>query len=197
MSFVEDLLARLFPNRAAVPLLEETLSRSPSEQQGYALWCESARLTWLQREVELAYHTKKQNEPNTFIEVHLFETLPAQGFALTYHQEIEEIEFQYFFDFLKEKILLLKNQNLPYQLYTSQRRIEDLKTYLKTTEKHYLKPAFSGNFEKMHQLYGNILIEYIKINNKPSFIRLLANRFSDRNYEKPLPFEDLLYHLFH
>ncbi|WP_051203234.1 hypothetical protein [Hugenholtzia roseola] len=197
MNFVENLLARLFPNRSAVPILEETLLRSAKEQEAFEAWSKSERLKWLQSEVELAYHTKRQNEPNTFIEVHLFDTLPAQGFALTYHQDLSAAEFQYFFDFLKEKILLLKNQNLPYQLYTSQRRIEDLKTYVKTTEKHYLKPTFSGNFEKMHQLYGNILIEYIKINDKPSFIRLLANRFSDRNYEKPLPFDDLLYHLFH
>ncbi|MFT6053161.1 MAG: hypothetical protein ACJAS3_000119 [Roseivirga sp.] len=50
--------------------------------------------------------------------------------------------------------------------------------------------------KKTNQLYGNILIEYVMIVRKPSYIKLMANIYQDRMYSEALAFDELIEKLF-
>ena len=50
--------------------------------------------------------------------------------------------------------------------------------------------------ELMSQLYGNISLEKIRINQQPSYFKLLASVYSDRLYYDAKPFDDLMDQLF-
>ncbi|HOY13665.1 MAG TPA: hypothetical protein PLY70_11015 [Saprospiraceae bacterium] len=64
---------------------------------------------------------------------------------------------------------------------------------IETIYKIYLKPSHRLQIEeKAKQLYGNLQIEYLLINNKPMRISLKASKYSDQNYAEALPFEQLL-----
>jgi hypothetical protein len=45
-------------------------------------------------------------------------------------------------------------------------------------------------------LYGNISLEKIRINQQPSYFKLLASVYSDRLYYDAKPFDDLMDRLF-
>jgi hypothetical protein len=46
------------------------------------------------------------------------------------------------------------------------------------------------------QLYGNVAIEKITLNNQPNYLKVLATFYSDRLYQDPMPFEELVNQLF-
>jgi len=129
----------------------------------------------------------------TELKFHILSTPYANGFALTYHPSIGIQAFNCFFDYLKDQV-----KNIAYQLNNSSRKIYDKPSYVETKEKYYLKPPLKAieDNELFDQLYGNISIEYILIDEKPSYIKLVASIYSDRLYTKALPFEDLAKKLF-
>jgi hypothetical protein len=44
----------------------------------------------------------------------------------------------------------------------------------------------------LEQKFGNIHVEFLTINDKPDYIKLMANVYSDRNYREAESFENLL-----
>jgi hypothetical protein len=65
-------------------------------------------------------------------------------------------------------------------------------------DKFYLKPPLRQPIQHdlISQLYGNILIEKIAVNNKPNYLKFLATFYSDRLYQEPNPFDELLDRIF-
>lgn len=196
MDFLDDLFKKLFPKRNQnIPLVKESLERSEKDKLAFDTWTTSYDATRWYNEILLAYEQKKQGLTSTQIDVHLFRSAASNGIAISYTNAMSAIHFRFLFDRLKESVLSLP---YPYKLYTSDRAHYERQNYVETIEKHYLKPVY-GRMEQgklLPQFYGNILIEYILIDNKPSFIRLLANVYSDRLFSPHQPFEELVYELF-
>lgn len=137
-----------------------------------------------------AYHFKRsgiQSSPN----VHVFATKMSNGFALSYSNEFDRQEFQFLFDLLAEKA-----RALGYRLVNSDVQIGEKGDVIETREKHYLKPPQTRGVKKIDQQFGNILVEYVMVNDQPSYIKLLANIYSDRLYKEPDDHQDLIAHLF-
>lgn len=199
MDFLDNLFKKLFPKRnKTIPIIKENLKRSAKEELEFQIWSSSADAKyWLARIYE-SYHQKRQGLISQDIQVHLFASAVSNGIAITYTNAMSSKQFRFLFDKLKESILEL---TYPYKLYTSDRAHYERTNYVETIEKHYLKPVYGTNAEvgkelktdgQLPQFYGNILIGYIQIDGEPSFIRLLANIYSDRLFLDALPFEELV-----
>ena len=186
-SFFEEVYNKLFKKQAPKqPVVTEMLKRSEKELAAYAEWYASESKTLLIEDFDRAYHLKKQ-QIESAMEVHLLASKYANGFAITFSQVFTPTDFKYLFDYFKDQIL-----DLGYKLAQADRRILDKDTYEESIEKWYLKPQ-SGDFgqEFIDQRFGNVIIELVSVNRKPSYMRLMANVYQDRLYAKAEPFEKL------
>jgi len=196
MHFFDKIKNKLFPqDRAAnpkVPLVSGPLKRSDRERASYFSWLNEHRYKYLIAQFAEAYQGKLKSEAHR-LNVHAFQSPYANGFALTYHHDIGTGEFQHLFDHLKDKTL-----QLGYRLQIQERKMFDKGEYVETVEKYYLKPPVQDLEEGklIDQLYGNILLENILIDDQPSYMKYLASIYSDRLYTKALPFAQLVDHLF-
>ena len=86
-------------------------------------------------------------------------------------------------------------KKLDYRLVNSHLTIQEKGEDVETREMHYLKPK-SGFEAPRDQKYGNVQIEFIRLNDRPANINLLANTYSDRAYNEPKEFEELAQHIF-
>ncbi|MEQ8535197.1 MAG: hypothetical protein RIB86_25295, partial [Imperialibacter sp.] len=100
-------------------------------------------------------------------------------------------EFQFLFDYLAEI-----SKTLGYRQVNSDVTITEKNDTIETREKHYLKPPIGTADQLSKQLFGNILVEYIMIDDQPSYIKLLANIYFDRQYEPAEDHRELISHLF-
>jgi hypothetical protein len=60
---------------------------------------------------------------------------------------------------------------------------------------YFLKPEIKAeDFDNppIKQLYGNIMLERVLLNNQPQYLKIQANIYNDRYYQNALPFNDLL-----
>ena len=194
MSYFDKIVGKLFAGKKAGSVAEvhEVLKRSERERTLYAQWKNSEDQQALLRELAQAYYYKKTNIRSD-IEVHLFNTAYANGFAVSYLTRIVPKTFQHLFDYFKDKVL-----DMQYRLVTADRRILDRDIYVETIEKYYLKPPLRSQKDEktIDQQYGNIIIEYVLIDDKPSYIKLLASIYSDRLYQEALSYDDFIYRLF-
>jgi hypothetical protein len=76
--------------------------------------------------------------------------------------------------------------------------MEEINDQVKVTQKFYFKPPIKlpTQNELISQLYGNIVIEKVSLNNQPNYLKFLATFYSDRLYQDPNPFDQLLDRLF-
>ena len=192
MGFFDDVVGKLFgkqPPKSA--FIHEMLKRSEKDLAAYQEWAGSERAKELITEVERAYYLKKKGIISQ-IDVHLLESAYSNGFAISYSAEVSAEEFQHLFDYFKEVVL-----QQGYKIAQQDRRIMDKETYEETIEKWYLKPiAEELETKVVNQRFGNVLIEKTEIDRKPSYIKLMANVYQDRQYSVADPFEDLLEKLF-
>lgn len=193
MHYFDKIWNQLFPkNRPSkLPILEEPLSRSEADKQAYWRWLNEGTYRALLSEVRQGYALKKKQMSGSKLEVHILKSDQSNGIAVTYPEQLSALNFQHFFDLLRDRA-----QNLGYQHYTSGRRVFDRANYIETVDKHYLKPPRQGLKEPpFDQQYGNILIELIWIDRQPSFLRLMAHVYSDHLFDTPRTFDELLEHL--
>lgn len=188
MSFFDDVVGKLFGKQASkAAYIHEMLERSEKELEAYELWLAGTEKSDLLKEIERGYYLKKQGILSE-IDVHLLDSKYANGFAVSYNQAIGKENFRNIFDYLKDKVL----EN-GYKLAQGDRRILDKENHEETIEKWYLKPI-SEDLESqlVNQRFGNVLIEKIDVDRKPSYIKFMANVYQDRQYTVAEPFQDLL-----
>lgn len=187
MGFFEDVVGKLFGKQQAdQPIIHEVLERSEVELGAYRAWKNSERRVDLVNDFDRAYSLKKQLVESS-MEVHLLESKYSNGFAITYNDQIPTDQFRHLFDFFKDQVL-----DVGYKLSQGDRRIKHKGQYEESIEKWYLKPlAEDLQVAVIDQRYGNILIELVSLDRKPSYLKLMANIYQDRLYSKALPFDEL------
>lgn len=189
--FFQSIVRKIFgkdePEQVAVPLVTEKLVRNGAFAERYAAWKDSAdrevALTIL-RSVwdDLGANTRRK-------EMDFFKYVSPQsnGFFFNPNLGIPNEVFTYLLDYFKD--VLIENG---YQLYMSDRRYSDKPQGVECIERHYLKPGMEQGAEfPVNQRFGNIIVEYYRVDDKPSYLKLMANVYSDRNYTKALPFSTL------
>ncbi len=191
--FFDQIFSGLFPKgKGSQPVqVQEPIVRSAEELKSLQIWSYSEEAKSLYDQVYRSYHLREakiNNKP----EVHVFASSYANGFALSYQEEMGKQHFQFFFDSLKDKVI-----EMGYRLASSDRKIEEKSEYINTLEKHYLKPPLQDPIGGLiDQMFGNILIEYVQVNTRPSYIKVLASVYSDRLYKDAGDFNDFMDRLF-
>jgi hypothetical protein len=192
-NYFDQVWQKLFPSKENVPLqMKENFILKDKEVQELVDWIHSEAATSLFSLIYRNYHFKR-TQINESPEVHLFTSSYANGFAISYEAPLDLSSFSLLFLGLSRRVLALG-----YQQVSLDRKLEEINEQVKQTEKFYFKPPLQMPQEgkPITQLYGNISLEKVSINNTPSYIKLLAAIYSDRNYQEAKPFDELMDKLF-
>ena len=196
MSYFDKLVSKLFAKKpSGTAAVHEVLRRSQKDQEAYQHWKGSSERHGLIQEIAKAYYYKKTNITSD-LEVHLFNTDYANGFALTYHKKIGSKHFQHLTEYFRDRVI-----EMGYRLVNADRRILDRENYVETIEKYYLKPPLcaadlSQEVIQISQLFGNIAIDHVLINGKPSYLKVMASIYSDRQFQQAQSYDDFITSLF-
>ncbi len=191
MSYFDDLYRKLFTKAArSSQITHEVLKRSERYEQAYQEWCEQPQLTEYLDKYQKGYHYKMLKVRSSY-DVHLFQSSLANGFALSYNPDISKQDFQFLFEHFARK-----THALEYKQANADTMITDKGEFIETKEKYYFKPISHSGSTKVQQHYGNILIEHILVNDKPSYIKVMASVYSDQLYAAPLEHSELVDYLF-
>jgi|UniRef100_UPI004047DF16 hypothetical protein len=192
--FFDDLLKKIFPARGShQPLsVKENFLLKDKDLQDVEVWDHSEASKVLYDLVYRNYHYKRA-QINESPEVHVFSSVYANGFALSYGPPLDVNSFSLLFLGLSRRIIALG-----YEQVSLDRKLEEVNEQVKETEKFYFKPPLQMPQEGalISQLYGNISLEKIRINQQPSYFKLLAAVYSDRMYHDAKPFDELMDRLF-
>lgn len=192
-NYFDQVWQKLFPSKETVPLqMKENFTLKDKEVQELEDWIHSEAATSLFSLIYRNYHFKR-TQINESPEVHLFTSSYANGFAISYEAPLDLSSFSLLFLGLSRRVLALG-----YQQVSLDRKLEEINEQVKQTEKFYFKPPLQmpQEGEPITQLYGNISLEKVSINNTPSYIKLLSAIYSDRNYQEAKPFDELMDKLF-
>lgn len=197
MTYFDKIINKIFTGQGSPkkPEIREVINRSSKDIALFNRWKNSSTCKELIQQIAQAYYYKK-TDINDDINIHLFNSPYANGFAITYQPIINKKEFQYLFDFFKDQVL-----GMDYKLVDSDRCTTDKGDFVEIKEKHFLKPVLkreqkNNPYVLSRQLYGNILLEHVVINNTPSYIKVLANIYSDSMYEEAMDYDDFITNLF-
>ena len=185
MAFFDQLYGRLFQKQSNdAPVVFEPLTRSDKFLKNYEEWKSSGKGDKLKATILRSYQLKTAGLSNN-PEVHILNGTSANGIALTFDSSLNRLDLPFLMEYLKDFILL---EN--YRLVNADRHIKVKSDQVETVEKYYLKPIILSS-KPYNQLYGNLLIEFVNINNRPSYIKWLASCYHDSNYQPAIPFTEL------
>ncbi len=190
MTFFDQVYNRLFGKKSGAPMVHEVLKRSEYYLDQYEFWKESILSDEMLSAVKTSLKLKEQGVLKT-PEVHAFAGDYSNGFAITYNPEFDPTQFSFLFDLFAERV-----KEMGYKTSVSDLIMSEKKDYIETKEKHYLKPIVDQAEGPIDQKFGNVTVELIKIDEVPSFIRLMAHAYNDRQYKTPSSFDFLSDHLF-
>ncbi|MEB2784865.1 hypothetical protein [Algoriphagus persicinus] len=192
-NFLDDLFNKVFKSSGKVPMThKENIVLKELELENVKKWMNSKEGTVIFAQISKSYHFKTiQIEEHP--QIHILDSKYARGFAITYDDPLDEETFSLLFLAFAQRVLALG-----YRQVSLDRKMEEINEQVKVTDKFYLKPPLKklGADELISQLYGNISIEKISVNNQPNYLKILATFYSDRLYQDPKPFDQFLDHLF-
>lgn len=192
MKFIDELLGGLFPNKDRKVSIRENFTVSGEEETRVSHWMISPEGRALVKQIYDNYHLKMTGV-NMQPEVHVLQSPYANGFAVTFQDPLTEKTFSNLFFGLVQGV-----SGLGYRRVSLDRKIEETHEQVKVTEKCYLKPPLSANDlkSKINQLFGNVSIEKIYVNNIPSYLKVLVTVYADSLYHKALPFDRFMEEIF-
>ncbi|MBB6610058.1 hypothetical protein H7F15_03325 [Pontibacter sp. Tf4] len=164
------------------------LRRSARYQARYAAWVQQGLPNGLLSSFSKAYHYQKAGLTSTK-KVQLIQEPGREGIVLFYSPEVGPASFSFLVDYLKTKV-----EELGYRLRSSDVRTISEHDKKQRIETYYLIPlpqSLPGS-NVCNQLYGNITINYTRVNGQPSFIRIICNSITVAHFSTPLPFSELI-----
>lgn len=191
--FLDDLFKKIFPSSDQTPMnLKENMILKPNELAQSEEWAQTPEGKTLIDRLYKNYHFKKAGI-NDRPQVHLFDSQYAKGFAITFEEPLTDKTFDSIFLAFAHRVLALG-----YHQVSLDRKMEEINDQVKVTQKFYFKPPIKIPIqnELISQLYGNIVLEKVSLNNQPNYLKFLATFYSDRLYQDPNPFDQLLDRLF-
>jgi hypothetical protein len=192
-NFFDDLFKKVFSPSEKMPLkVKENFLIRDTDQRDLDQWMDSEEFEQLLSLVYKNYHFKR-TQINAHPQVHVFDSPYANGFAVSYENPFDPKSFSRLFLAFSRRILALG-----YEQVSLDRKFEEINDQVKVTEKFYFKPPLQlpSDGELISQLYGNVALEKITLDNKPSYIKLLATVYSDRLYQDAKSFDQLMDRLF-
>jgi len=191
MSYFDYVYKKLFPpgKYSSTVFVHEVIKRSQSFLKNFNTWKASELCEEYMNEIWQSYFWSK-NGIDKNPQVSIFESSRSNGIAISYQPNFNKYHFHYLFDYLADKV-----KKLDYKLVTSKFTMEERGDNVETREMHFLKPKNDLTTPR-DQKYGNVQIEFIRVNDEPTNIKLIANTYSDRAYQEPKNFEQLAQYIF-
>ncbi|MEX2591373.1 MAG: hypothetical protein WD426_01280 [Anditalea sp.] len=194
MTFINDLLGNLFPEKKSNFNHKENFTQSGEAVDAIRNWMDSDEGKRTFDHLYKTYHLKKAGV-NDQPEVHILSSPYANGFAITFEHPVTEEAFSNLFFAFGLRML-----DLGYYRVSLDRKLQETEDLVKTTEKQYFKPpvgaAVRAAAQKMDQLFGNVSIEKVLIDGKPSLLKVLVTVYSDHLYGNAKPFDQFIEELF-
>lgn len=192
MSFFDQIFPGLFSKEHNKgQLLHELLNRSDSFKRDYSLWIREEK-NFILSKIKRSIEQKKAKMATTDINVHLLNGSHSNGLAIAFDGLISsKKEFCFLMEYFKDCVTEKK-----YKTANADVKILEKEKFLETTERYYLKPIITGEDAPRRQRYGNVIIEHILQNDKSAYLKLMANTYTDSNYQPPLDFDDLCEYIF-
>ena len=188
MSYFDQLYSKLFSGgtKISAPMIvDDVLKRSNSFAAQYEDWRESDAAKDLISDILESYQSALIGVGKS-PSIVLHQSLNSNGFAVSYDERYEKNAFSFLLDYLAEKA-----KGLGYRSVLGKQTLKEKGKEVEKKEIRYLKPK-PAFVEPIEQLYGNIHIEVIYIDDEPYRLKLVANTYSDRKYTSPLGFEELV-----
>ncbi|MCC5939075.1 MAG: hypothetical protein JJU34_17480 [Lunatimonas sp.] len=192
MTYLEDLFGRLFPAKNRRVSYKENFLETPEELSDTLAWMDSDAGQGVLNLIYNNYHLKTIGI-NKKPAVHILNSPYANGLAISFEKPLSATDFQHLFFAFGDRLLALG-----YHRVSLDRKMEELSEQVRITEKLYYKPPFStaAPDEPIDQLFGNVSIEKVSIDNKPSFLKVLVTVYSDRMYLPAQPFSEFIEQVF-
>lgn len=188
MAFYDHLLNRLFPKDKEVSI-HEVLKRSPKFSRSYDQWKSSGMCDKERNAIFKSYHFKLSNL-KTSVDIEIYHSPYANGLIIYPHADKEPVSFEFLMEYIRE---ILEKDG--YRLVHADRKMMERGKQVTSLEKYYLKPPLSA-MTPTDQIFGNVVLELSFVNYVPSKFKMMANIYSDRLYNEPRAFEDLIALLF-
>lgn len=192
MSFVEDILKRLFPGKGLQEAYRENFHHSASEVEAITTWQQSEEG---QNSFDLVYKNYHLRKGGVLADpaVHILRSPYANGLALEFEKPFSDKTFSSLFFAFGQRVV-----DLGYQRLSLDRKIQEKTNGVSIIEKQYFKPktALSTTKGKIDQLYGNVTIEKVAVDHRPQMLKILATIYSDQMYLEARSFDDFIEVLF-
>ncbi|WP_143959924.1 hypothetical protein [Litoribacter populi] len=191
MNFWDEVVEKLFGNTKGNVAFKENFIQKEGDVAQVSEWLkgEGAEVMAL---VYKNYHFQKASiSAKPFVK--LYNTPYANGFAVFFQNPLELHSFSNLFFAFGQRIV-----DLGYQKISQDRKIQEIGTEVKTIEKQYFKPPirYKVSGQKIDQLFGNVSVEKVLFNDKPSYITVLVTIYSDHLYQDAKPFDEFIEQLF-
>ncbi|MDN3668428.1 hypothetical protein QWY93_03685 [Echinicola jeungdonensis] len=192
MTFADDILGRLFPKKQKGLEHRENFRLTEQERKEMLKWYYSEEGQKLFSKIYQNYHLKKTGE-NTTPELYIYRSPYANGLAIEYDFTFSPETFSCLFFAFGQRIV-----DLGYERVSLDRIIRDQQGGVSIIEKQYFKPKMTRSRigQTIKQLYGNVTIEKVTVNQEPKILKILATVYADRMYEDAMPFENFIEVLF-
>lgn len=182
--FFKNIKDKFFPqkiNNWHEPILHEAIRENEFDKIKLNQFINSDRCNFLIQTIAKNYLIAKNGELSEN-HIYIHKSNGAYGFYLSYSKSFTPDDFSFLAKYFRNKTM-----ELPYTLYSSEKIVKEKAQNIEETEKYYLKPniAFDEN-QKMVQQFGNVLIEFVKIDNEPSYLKILVTFYNDNNFSKNL-----------
>jgi hypothetical protein len=188
MTFYENLIKRLFPKDRELTI-HETLKRSAHFSVAYDQW-KSSSMARENLEILSASYQNKLSGHRSLIDIEVFHSPYANGILIYPANGEYPLSIEFIMEYIREKLELTG-----YRLVHADRKMTESGGKVTALEKYYLKPPISAEVP-IEQKFGNVILELSHENDRPVKFKMMANIYSDRLYQEPYSFEDLIVLLF-
>lgn len=130
----------------------------------------------------------RDSNPNAELNFHQYASQASNGFYFLGEEPWSNKDYSFIIEYFSS-ILLSEG----YRLNNSSREVRESKGVLNTLERYYFKLPLSSRLEKPYeQSWGNIVIHQKLTDERTTFVKVMANIYSDRNYQAPKAFDTLV-----
>jgi hypothetical protein len=187
-NYIKELFSSAEKSSPANPLVHEVIKRSEDEKAAYESWKSSIMKKRLVNWLHEQYAVFLTQPDNLDEAIDFLDTSSSKGFVVHFYQtNYNTTEITHLFDYLKERSLTHN-----YKTYLSDKRTYNREKWVESVHRHYLKPRPDFSATQLDQGFGNITIELIFRNDKPTRLKYSATHYSDAKYKEPERFEKLI-----
>jgi len=195
MSKLWDFLAnrakKNAPAKPQRPFLHEAVKLQEYPVGEYLQWHTEGGHHQLQEDIAEAYRNYliRQTNDNPKVDIMLGPT--SNGYIVHCNKyTATAVEYKHFMYMCHNRLI-----EHGYRVNLADVKTRDKGNYQETVYRHYLKPSLRHMMTdsgKANQLYGNITLELVSRNGNLHVLKLLANSYTDQNYEAAAEFSDLI-----